>query len=63
LGRQLTQLDEAITADEMNIPGWAFHGLSGALRGRFAVSISGHWRLTFAFENGDAILLDYQDYH
>jgi hypothetical protein len=23
----------------------------------------GNWRLTFAFENGDAILVDYQDYH
>jgi len=22
-----------------------------------------NWRLTFAFENGDAILVNYQDYH
>jgi len=22
-----------------------------------------NWRLTFAFENGDAILVDYQNYH
>lgn len=63
LGRQLTQLDEAIAADEMNIPGWAFHRLSGSLRGHFAVTVSGNWRLTFAFESGDAILTDYQDYH
>jgi toxin HigB-1 len=25
--------------------------------------VNGNWRLTFAFENGDAILVDYQDYH
>ncbi len=24
---------------------------------------SGNWRLTFAFESSDAILVDYQDYH
>jgi len=24
--------------------------------------VNGNWRLTFAFENGDAILVDYQDY-
>jgi plasmid maintenance system killer protein len=23
----------------------------------------GNWRLTFAFESGDAILVIYQDYH
>jgi toxin HigB-1 len=28
-----------------------------------SVSVSGNWRLTYAFENGDAILIDYEDYH
>jgi hypothetical protein len=28
-----------------------------------AVRVSGNWRLTFAFEGEDAILVDYQDYH
>jgi len=27
------------------------------------VRVSGNWRLTFAFEGEDAILVDYQDYH
>jgi proteic killer suppression protein len=27
------------------------------------VDVSGNWRLTFAFEGSDAILVDYQDYH
>ncbi len=26
-------------------------------------ALLGNWRLTFAFENGDAILVDYQAYH
>ncbi|MEY3604637.1 MAG: RelE-like toxin of type toxin-antitoxin system HigB, partial [Pseudomonadota bacterium] len=25
--------------------------------------VNGNWRLTFTFENGDAVLVDYQDYH
>jgi plasmid maintenance system killer protein len=36
---------------------------SGALSGHWSVSVNGNWRLIFAFENGDAILVDYQDYH
>jgi plasmid maintenance system killer protein len=23
----------------------------------------GNWRLTFAFEDGDAVFVDFQDYH
>jgi hypothetical protein len=35
----------------------------GGLSGHWSVSFKGNWRLTFAFENGDAILVDYQDCH
>ena len=37
--------------------------LKGQLAGRWSVSVSGNWRLTYAFQNGDAILIDYEDYH
>lgn len=47
----------------MNIPGWKFHALKGELTGHWAVSVSGNWRLTFAFDGEDAIFVDYQDYH
>lgn len=30
---------------------------------RYSISVNGNWRLTFKFENEDAILVDYQDYH
>ena len=32
-------------------------------QGHWSVTVSGNWRLTFAFEGEDAILVDYQDYH
>jgi len=63
LGRQLTALDEAKKPEEMALPGWDFHSLSGGLAGHFAVSVSGNWRLVFTFEGSDAVLLDYMDYH
>jgi len=63
LGRQLTRLDLAKTAADMNVPGWRLHALAGNLAGHFSVSVSGNWRLTFGFDGTDAVLVDYQDYH
>lgn len=47
----------------MNIPGWGLHSLKGQLASHWSVSVIGNWRLTFAFDDGDVILVDYQDYH
>jgi toxin HigB-1 len=47
----------------MNVPGWRLHALDGDLAGHYSITVSGNWRMTFMFENGDAILVDYQDYH
>jgi toxin HigB-1 len=59
----LTALDAAIRPADMNAPGYGLHPLHGNLEGHWAVSVSGNWRLTFAFMGEDAILVDYQDYH
>lgn len=60
---QLFALDNARQPGDMNASGWNLHPLTGALKGHWAVSVSGNWRLTFKFEGEDAILVDYQDYH
>lgn len=39
------------------------HPLKGALAGRYAVSVSGNWRVIFRFEAGDVYEVDYLDYH
>ena len=44
-------------------PAGGLHPLRGALSGHWAVWVDENWRLTFKFENGDALLVDYQDYH
>ena len=33
------------------------------MRGHHAVSVSGNWRVTFRFEDGNAVDVDYLDYH
>jgi proteic killer suppression protein len=59
----LTALDAAIVPADMNAPRYDLHPLHGNLEGHWAVSVSGNWRLTFAFMGEDTILVDYQDYY
>jgi proteic killer suppression protein len=47
----------------MNTPGNNFHHLYGNFESYFSVKVSGNWRLIFQFEETDAILVDYIDYH
>lgn len=63
LARQLKQLDRAQSAADMNLPGWELHSLAHDLAGHWSIWVDGNWRLTFTFEEGDAVLVDYQDYH
>lgn len=60
---QLAALDTARVIDDMDVPGFQLHPLKGAMRGRWSISVSGNWRLTFEFKDGNAYVLDYEDYH
>jgi len=50
----------AFEPDAKNI---RIHKLGGTLQEHYAVTVNKNWRLTFAFEGRDAILVDYVDYH
>lgn len=63
LARQLSALDASKRPEDMNRPGWDWHCLRGSLVGHWSVSVNGNWRLTFSFKDGDAVLVNYQDYH
>jgi len=63
LGRILDRLDAAAEVRDMDAPGYALHPLKGDLSGHWSVKVSGNWRLTFRFEQGNAYVVDYQDYH
>jgi toxin HigB-1 len=63
LQRMLDRLDASTAPADMDIPGFRFHPLKGARAGEFATSVSGNWRLTFAFDDKDAIDVNLEDYH
>ena len=59
----LAVLDRSRMAQDMDLPGFRLHPLKGELKGHWAVWVSGNWRVTFRFEDGDACDVDYVDYH
>jgi len=61
--RILDRLDASVSPMDMNLPGYRLHELKGQDAGRWAVTISANWRITFEFANQNAFLVDYQDYH
>ena len=59
----LAALDRSRGPEGMDLPGFRIHELKGRLKGHYAVSVSGNWRVTFRFEDGSAVDVDYVDYH
>jgi proteic killer suppression protein len=59
----LDRLDAAVKQGDMNLPGLDFHSLSGSNKGRYAVKVSANWRITFGWDEEDAIQVDFEDYH
>ncbi|UYO92980.1 type II toxin-antitoxin system RelE/ParE family toxin [Pollutimonas sp. M17] len=60
---QLSALNTAQTIEDMDIPGFRLHPLKGTMKDRWSITVNGNWRITFEFEDGNAYVLDYEDYH
>ena len=60
---RLDRLDVVTEASQMNLPGYNFHALRGFSPTRYTVHINGPWCVTFAFTNGDAEAVDFEQYH
>jgi len=59
----LTLLDAADDITDLNFPGSALHMLEGDRGKYWAVTVKANWRIIFQFNNGNAYLIDYLDYH
>ena len=59
----LGRLAAATAPKDMDLPGLRLHPLQGRFEGRWSVTISGNWRVTFAFSGKDVLDVDYEDYH
>jgi proteic killer suppression protein len=60
--RILLAIDDADRPEDLNLPGFYFHSLTGDQKGRYSLRASGNWRITFGWDQG-AIELDLEDYH
>lgn len=63
LAGRLDRLDAAQSADDMRLPGYRLHKLEPKKANRWAIDVSGAWRLTFEFDGIHAIVVDYEQYH
>ena len=63
LRMQLAALDTAKSIDDMDVPGYRLHQLTGDRRDIWTITVNANWRLTFEFEEGNVYILNYEDYH
>jgi toxin HigB-1 len=56
-------LDSAEKAEDMNLPSFRLHPLTGDLKGFWAVTVRANWRIIFRFADGNAFDVDLIDYH
>lgn len=59
----LALLETAEAIEDMDLPGLNLHELKGKRKGTWSVKVSGNWRVTFRLEQGDALDVNYEDYH
>ena len=59
----LAQLNQAETIEDMNIQSLNLHKLKGDRKGAWSVTVQSNWRITFCFVDGDAEIVNYEDYH
>ena len=60
--RRLEVLDQSEVLEDLNIPGFNFHGLQGKPK-RYSIHVNGPWCITFEWEKGNALRVDLEQYH
>ena len=59
----LSALEAADRPEDMNLPMFRFHPLTGDRRGAYSVTVKANWRVTFGFHDGAAYDVNLEDYH
>ena len=63
LRMQLAAIDTASIIEDIDLPGFKLHPLKGNREGVWSITVNGNWRVTFEFKDGNAYILNYEDYH
>ena len=59
----LARLDAAASQEDLDLPGFQLHALKREYKGFWAVTVRANWRVIFRFSAGNAIDVDYLNYH
>jgi proteic killer suppression protein len=60
---RLDRLNAVASPEQMNLPGFDFHALKGSVPTRYTVHVNGPWCITFEFDSGNAVRVDFEQYH
>ncbi len=63
INRLLRELDAARQPQDLSVAGTGLHALRGDQKGRYAMTVSRNWRMTFGWDGDAAINIDLEDYH
>lgn len=63
IAMRLTLIDEAQSIQQLNMRSLKLYQLKGNRSDIWSISVTGNWRITFRFEDGNAYILNYEDYH
>ena len=59
----ISALEAADGPEDMTLPMFRFHPLTGDRRGTYSVTVRANWRITFRFHAGAVRDVDLEDYH
>jgi len=59
----LSTLHAASSIKGMDLPSFRLHRLKGELKGFYSVTVRANWRILFRLVRGDAVDVDFIDYH
>lgn len=60
---RLKAIHSALTIEDLQLPGYKLHPLKGDRAGVWSITVSGNWRIVFEFTDGNAYIVNYEDYH
>ena len=60
---RLDALDAASRPEDVNVPGYDFHALKGFRPTRYTIHVNGPLCITFEFDEGEALRVDFENYH
>lgn len=63
ISNRLIVLDLAKEINDIDLPGFFLHQLTGDRKGQWSITVTGNWRITFELNNGDVYIVNYEDYH